>query len=62
MSAHADAQQLVDWLATSPTPPRSIFLNHGEPGPADALRQRIERRLGWNAYAVRLGQRIELAS
>ncbi len=62
MSAHADAQQLVDWLATSPTPPRSIFLNHGEPGPADALRQRIERRLGWSAYAVRLGQRIELAS
>jgi len=62
MSAHADAQQLVDWLATSPTRPRSILLNHGEPGPADALRQRIERRLGWSAYAVRLGQRIELAS
>ncbi len=60
LSAHADAQQLVDWLATSATPPRGVYLNHGEPGPADALRQRIERRLGWTAYAVRLGQRVDL--
>jgi len=27
-----------------PTPPREVFLNHGEPVAADALRQAIEER------------------
>ncbi|KWT91599.1 MULTISPECIES: MBL fold metallo-hydrolase [unclassified Variovorax] len=61
MSAHADAEQLVQWLATAPQPPRGIYLNHGEPGPADALRQRIERELGWPATVPRLGQSVEVA-
>ncbi|MBL8318450.1 MAG: MBL fold metallo-hydrolase [Burkholderiaceae bacterium] len=61
MSAHADAAQLVQWLATAPQPLRGIYLNHGEPGPADALRQRIERELGWSATVPRLGQSVEVA-
>ena len=61
MSAHADAQQIVQWLKTVPKPPRGIFLNHGEPAPADALRQRIERELGWSATVPRLGQSVEIA-
>ena len=61
MSAHADAQQIVQWLKTAPKTPRGIFLNHGEPAPADALRQRIERELGWPASVPRLGQVVEIA-
>jgi metallo-beta-lactamase family protein len=61
MSAHADADQLVQWLSTAPQAPRSVFITHGEPGPADALRQRIERELRWNAVVPRLGQRVDLA-
>ncbi len=61
MSAHADAGQLVQWLATAPKPPRSVYLNHGEAGPADSLRQRIERELGWSATVPRLGQSVEIA-
>ena len=34
---------------------RGVYLNHGEPGPADALRQRIERELGWSVTVPRLG-------
>ncbi|MDO8777216.1 MAG: MBL fold metallo-hydrolase [Burkholderiaceae bacterium] len=60
MSAHADAKQIVQWLATAPRPPRGIYLNHGEPGPADALRQRIERELSWSAFVPRLGQTVEM--
>ena len=60
MSAHADAGQLVGWLSTAPRPPRGIYLNHGEAGPADALRQRIERELGWAAMVPRLGQSVEI--
>jgi metallo-beta-lactamase family protein len=62
MSAHADAGQLLAWLRTAPTPPKCVYLNHGEPGPADALRQRIERELGWTALVPRLGQRVEIGS
>jgi metallo-beta-lactamase family protein len=60
MSAHADAAQLVQWLATAPQAPRGIYLNHGEAGPADALRQRIERQLGWPAMVPRLGQSVDI--
>ena len=60
MSAHADARQIVQWLATAPQSPRGIYLNHGEPAPADALRQRIERDLGWSATVPRLGQTVEI--
>jgi metallo-beta-lactamase family protein len=62
MSAHADANQLLDWLRTAETPPKAVYLNHGEPAPADALRQRIERELGWKAIVPRLGQRLELST
>jgi len=61
MSAHADAAQIVDWLRTASAAPRQVFLTHGEPGPADALRQRIERELGWSVNVPVLGESVELA-
>lgn len=60
LSAHADARQIVQWLATAPKPPRGIYLNHGEPAAADALRQRIDQELGWPAEVPRLGQMVEI--
>ena len=60
MSAHADAQQVVDWLKTCPNRPRQVFLTHGEPGPADMLRQRIDKALGWSAFTPLLGQQFEV--
>ena len=59
MSAHADASQLIEWLGSAPAAPRSVFVTHGEPGPADAMRQRIERELGWSASVPLLGQHVE---
>lgn len=44
MSAHADADQLIDWIRAAP-PPKSVYVTHGEPAAADALRVRIEREL-----------------
>jgi len=46
MSAHADADELVDWMRLA-EPPRQVFLVHGEPAATDALRARISRELGW---------------
>jgi metallo-beta-lactamase family protein len=47
MSAHADAPEIERWLRGMPHAPRTTFITHGEPQAADALRQRIERGLGW---------------
>jgi metallo-beta-lactamase family protein len=46
-SAHADASELLEWLGHLGSAPRRTFITHGEPGASDALRQRIERKLGW---------------
>jgi metallo-beta-lactamase family protein len=47
-SAHADAAQIAQWLKRIPQAPKRCFITHGENGPADSMRQRIERNLGWN--------------
>lgn len=44
-SSHADYRELVGWLAGSPRPPRRVFVTHGEPAAADALRHHLRRAL-----------------
>ena len=46
-SSHMDAAEVEAWLRTAPHPPKRTFITHGEPDAADAMRQRIERRLHW---------------
>lgn len=48
LSAHADADEILDWLRHCERAPQQTFITHGEPEAADALRQRIERELHWN--------------
>jgi metallo-beta-lactamase family protein len=48
LSAHADADEILAWLRAAPHAPRSVFITHGEPSAADALRRRIQEELGWN--------------
>jgi metallo-beta-lactamase family protein len=62
MSAHADAQQIMQWLATAPKAPKAVYLNHGEPAAADALRERIEHEFGWPAVVPRFNQSVEIGS
>jgi metallo-beta-lactamase family protein len=47
LSAHADGDEIVEWLRSSPRAPKRIFITHGEPESSFALRRRIEERLGW---------------
>jgi len=46
LSAHADRAQLLAWLGALAAP-RRVFVTHGEPVAADALRLAIEERHGW---------------
>jgi len=60
-SAHADRDGLLRWLQALPAPPREVFVNHGEPVAADALRLAIEERLGWRVRVAEHAQPIGLA-
>ena len=59
-SAHADADEVLAWLRSAPAAPRGVFVTHGEPDAADALRVRIERELGWPARIPEYGDEVDL--
>ena len=61
-SAHADAAEILAWLATMKAAPRGVFVTHGEPQAADRLRLRIEHELGWRAFVPEFGARVDLTS
>lgn len=46
LSAHADQEELIGWVGRMASPPRAIYLVHGDPAAADALRVRLTDRLG----------------
>lgn len=56
-SAHADAAEILGWLRGAPSP-NATYLVHGEPESAEALRDRVDRGLGWNAVVPRSGERV----
>ncbi|MBI4936536.1 MAG: MBL fold metallo-hydrolase [Actinobacteria bacterium] len=59
-SVHADAGELVDWVRTATRPPTTVFVVHGEPAAAAALRARIEHELDWEAVVPEHAERILL--
>ncbi len=59
-SVHADADELVAWLASAPEPPQVVYVVHGEPDASHALADRIRSQLGWLAVVPRDGERVRL--
>lgn len=47
MSAHADYEEILQWLSHFNHSPRKIFITHGETTAAYALKEKIETRYGW---------------
>jgi metallo-beta-lactamase family protein len=60
LSAHADQRGLIDWAAGLKTPPRKVFLVHGEPGPREALAAALRTSLGWDVALPNEGDEVEL--
>jgi len=60
LSAHADADELIRWASGFTSPPRKVFVVHGEPQPADTLRSHLGREFGWEAVVPRPNQLFEL--
>jgi metallo-beta-lactamase family protein len=51
MSAHADYEEILGWLAHFNHSPRKIFLTHGEPEALQSLKEKITQRFHWNCVA-----------
>lgn len=60
LSAHADREELLSWVGALPAKPHRVFVTHGEPVPADALRQAIEERHGYDCSVPEYRDVVEL--
>ena len=61
LSAHADYQEILDWLSHFKKPPRATYITHGEPSASDALRRRIEESKQWRCTVPEYRQTVKLA-
>jgi metallo-beta-lactamase family protein len=62
MSVHADADELVGWLAGGPhlTAPDVCYVVHGERAASRALADRLQAELGWLAVVPAEGELVRL--
>ncbi|WCM48506.1 MBL fold metallo-hydrolase [Pseudomonas sp. WJP1] len=61
LSAHADADEIMQWLRGFKRPPKHTFVVHGEPNASDVLRRRISLELGWTVSVPEYRDSVELA-
>jgi metallo-beta-lactamase family protein len=59
-SVHADADELLGWLAELPEPPETVYLVHGEPQASAALAERARELLDCAVVVPRLQERVQL--
>ncbi len=59
LSAHADYEELIDWLKPV-DPPRRTFITHGEPGASTALQAHLKDALGWSSVVPQDGETVAL--
>ena len=60
MSAHADAGEIMRWLSGFSRPPAMTYLVHGEPGPLEALKARIQAQLRWPVHVAEYLERVDV--
>lgn len=62
LSAHADADEIMQWLRGFKRPPKHTYVVHGEPAAADTLRRRISLELGWSVSVPEHLEQAEIAA
>lgn len=61
LSAHADYEEILSWLKHLEQPPKTIFLTHGTPQSAGALKEHIESQLGWHCVIPAYSDHVKLS-
>ncbi len=59
-SDHSDYEETLGWLSHFRRPPRRTFLVHGEPAAAEALRDRIAQKYGWDVHVAQYLETVTL--
>ena len=59
-SVHADQHEILAWLRSAPAAPEMVYVVHGDPAAAEALRAEITKQLRWNAVVPRYLERVRL--
>ena len=59
-SAHADRNELFEWLSGLKEAPRHVFVTHGEEDAAEAFSQLIESKTGWDVSVPSYGDEVVL--
>lgn len=49
VSAHVDYQEMLNWLSNMKTPPRKVFITHGDSEAALSLQAKIHSVYGWQS-------------
>jgi len=60
LSGHADASELMRWMSGVKTPPRTVFITHGEEDAALALAARIQSERGFRTHVPRHVEKVIL--
>jgi len=60
LSAHADADEILQWLRGFKRAPKHTYVVHGEPNASDTLRRRISQELGWSVSVPEYRDSAEL--
>jgi metallo-beta-lactamase family protein len=60
MSAHADYLELLDWASKLMHAPKHVYITHGEPDAADAMRVRVQEKLHWSCSVPEYGDTVTL--
>ena len=59
-SAHADRNELLDWLKGMKSPPRKVFVVHGEEKSSKSFRDYAKKQTGWDVIAPEFNQEVTL--
>ena len=59
-SAHADRNELVEWLTNLKAPPRKVFIVHGEENSAKTLGKYLRKITGWSVDVPEYKQEVLL--
>ncbi len=60
LSAHADADEIINWMKKFQTAPKMTYVTHGEPASSLALQERIIKELGWSCTVPEYLQKTDL--
>jgi metallo-beta-lactamase family protein len=61
LSAHADYQEILDWLGNIKNTPKKVFITHGDQEAALALASKIKEKLSWSCIVPEYLQTETLA-